>query len=509
MNRELPAPDSIARVAPYADATLEHAGEAPLRQSLRAKLFTLTFGFVLAIGCIVTALQPAEYRAAATVLMSAPVAVDDEEQEANVQSVAIQRRILLGGEVTNALLNTLGQDRYSQLDSHYLREVLRVDPVADTNLVEMIAQGEDDELLPELVNTWIDVYMEVRANGIAQSQQHTLDLVRAQLEDLRTTLTQARKNLANYREEHDISSAERQENAVMSRLEGLNKALNTAVEEEAKARATLQSMNDAIARGKKIIPVSDRDSVAGMEKDLRKQQMQLKNLSKNFTMEYIAKQPKLRDIPERIAELESQLEEMYEEGQQIELSIARQKHDAAQQTVATLQEKLQVHKGNAAAFTTVYATHESLVEDLARLEDLNRETQARLVEVQVSAVDKYPQVEVIDRPAQESIRLGPDYLLWLGGSALAAFLMGVLSVWLHSFLSPKTASPAYVTLSGVHMYPQDVQGALPYQAAQNAALGQTSAPLLGNEESRDTTTDNAPDTLNEAPGDDDEPKTPG
>lgn len=442
----------------------------------RAKLFAIVFALVFAAGLVATLLQPRVYRAGATVLMTAPAAVDAMPEEENRQSVAIQRRILLGNEVLANLAATLGNDASASVDTHYLRQVLHVEPVADTNLVEMIARGTDRALLPRLVNTWIDEYLAVRTREIETSQQQTLQQVRDQLAGLETKLTAARDTLADYRTEHGISSGERGENEVVVRLEGLNKALNNAIEKEVQAKARLRSLEDAIARGKKIVSVSDRESVNSMEQELRKLRTQLTGLTRNYTMEYVRKQPRFRDIPQRIAELEQTLAEVYEESQAVELSMASQQYEAARQTVQELQAQLDARENDAAAFTTVYARHETLVEDLARLEELYRQTQSRLIEVQVSAADKYPQVSVIDRPAPRSTRVGPDYLLWLGGSAAAALALAILSVWLYGFLGPRQR-PAYVTLSGVHMYPQDTEG-LPHMEAPRRVIGQSSSLRL-------------------------------
>ena len=99
MPREIPQVEPVARIAPY--AAEEETG--PWLHSPRVRLFALIFIAVLTLGVILTALQPARFQASATVLMTAPVAIDEREQSANVQDVAIQRRILLGGEVTQRL----------------------------------------------------------------------------------------------------------------------------------------------------------------------------------------------------------------------------------------------------------------------------------------------------------------------------------------------------------------------------------------------------------------------
>ena len=203
------------------------------------------------------------------------------------------------------------------------------------------------------------------------------------------------------------------------------------------------------------------------------------NLAKNKqnTPEYIKKEPQLRAVPVRIEELKTALAKALSQGKEAELASASQSHAAARQTQADLQRQLDEHKQRVSEFNTIYATHQALAEDLAGLEQLNRDTQARQVQVEVRQVEKYPQVSVIDPPGRESERIGPDYLLLLGSTLGAALGLGVFSVWLMGFLSPKSAQPAYVTLTGVHMYPQD-GGQLGYSAQPDPRLAQDSAARL-------------------------------
>jgi len=480
MDRTIPTIESLPRFAPYSDTE----AHTPWHRSIRAKLFAVVFSLTLALGLGWTLLQPKVYRSSATVLMSAPSAIDAKIEKADLQSVAIQRRILLGREVTDGLLSELGTNAPEDVDLHYLRDVLRVEPVADTNLVEMIAQGADADVLPTLVDTWIDVYLNIRAIEVQHNQEQTLKVVEDQLSGLADKLDQARDALANYRNQNHITSVDRQQNEELARLDGLNTAYNNAVKAEVKAKAELASMRKAIAAGVNIVPPSERESVEAMENELRILQKQLTQLNKTYTPNYVRNQPRTREIPVRIAELEAMLATEQEKGQDLMLANAAQAHAAALQAVEEFQQKLALQEKVAANFTTIYTKHQALAKDLAELEELHRETQSRLVQVQVNQVEKYPQVSVIDRPGLVSERIGPDYLLLLGSSLAAALGMGVLSVWLYGFLGHRPAKPAFVTLSGVHMYPhqQEVSGQLPYSNPAGHRIGKSDTRLLTSED---------------------------
>jgi len=481
MNEDSPRVEPLPRFDHYSGAV----PELPWHQSSRVKLFGVTFGSIFVLGLIWTLLQPAVYRSSGTVLMSAPVAIDAVVSEANLQNVTIQRTILLGEEITRGLLDALATVHEANLDSGYLREVLRVDQVPDTNLIEMMAQGADEELLPVLVSAWIDVYVDARAENIEQRKAHTVQLIQDQLDSLAIKIEEARNALELYRQQNNIISAKREENQVLARLDGLNKALNNAIEEEVKTKVYVDTLRESIENGQIIIPKGELRSLQNLENELQQLRAEMLELSKRYTKEYINKHPSLQAIPERIGELEADLAARLSDGQQVELAAAQQAYSAARRSVLELQKKLDEHKQKITQFNAVYAPYQALIDDLARLEELNRETLARQVQVEVRRVEKYPQVSVIERPGTAE-RIGPDYLVMLGITLAVALGCGIFSVWLYAFLLHSKSRPSYVTLSGVHLHPQEANRELVYTSEPDSMLAHEESRLLRQEESGDS-----------------------
>lgn len=455
----------------------------------RRRVFLWTALPILLAGIVYTAFQRPVYESTATVLMSAPTAVDEQMLEADIQGVAIQRRTLTGGGITRAVADRLADDYEVRIAPLDLRELLYVAAVPETNLLELAARGEDASLLPLLLETWIEVYSDARARDITERKARTLSEVESQLVGLDERLEQARTALAVYREENDILSPERQQNEVMARLDGLNEALNKAIEEEVRTRSYLSTLRSSLESGSLPVPDADRAVVTSMAEELADLRTQLAELRARYTEDYIRKDPRLRQIPEQVRELEAELAEAYEAGAEAELRTAERAYASASASVADLRQRLADHKAAVANFNTVYAKHTALEEDLARLEELNRETQARRVQIEVQDVDRYPQLSVIDWPAPEAGRIGPPYLLLLGGTLGASLLVGIFAVWLYSYLNPTRTQPAYVTLSGVHMYPPDSAGAIT-QGSAIATLENARAQRL----SQDTGGGGAPDS---------------
>jgi succinoglycan biosynthesis transport protein ExoP len=465
----------------------QHHDETPWRQSYKVKVFAFGCATVLALGLLWTLFQPSVYRSEATVLMSAPDSIDAMASEANIQKVAIQRTILLGEEITEQLEIKLEESGLAGITSTYLRNALSVDPLPETNLITMSAQSADSELLPTVVDTWVDVYTAARALDINERKNQTVQQLNEELESLALKIEEARDALEQYRDNNNIVSAKREENDVLARLDGLNTALNNAIEDEVKTTAHLKAVRKSIEGGKKVIPSSDSRNIQFLERELDALRKEMTAITKRYTLEYINKQPALRAIPERIEKLETELDARLSEGQAIELASAAQAYSAALTTVQDLRLRLNEHKENVSRFNRVYATHEALVEDLSGLEQLSRQMQARLVQVEVQQVNKYPQVTVIERP-RRSQHIGPNYAMLLGGTALAAVGFGLFCVWLYGFLGHEQKQPAYVTLSGVSIYPQDSGVGLAHMGPEDPRVERPDTRLLrGDQEHPDKT----------------------
>ncbi len=444
-------------------ATLEPAGGSngePLpawRDSFRVKLFAWVSVPILLTGLAYTLLQPAVYRSAATVLMSPPEAFDSSGFEANPQLAAIQSRILLGTSIlanTAAALESM-QPGFNSID---LRALVHVTPVEGTNLLELAAEGPDASLLSPVIRTWTKVYGEVRADEVRQSQESTSNQVDNELDALAERLESARLELAAFRRDNNIVSLERRENDVMARLSALNDAASDALAEEFKAKAQLDTLREAYDRGEQVFAPYERAAIEKDMQELASMKARLLELDKRYTREYIQRDPQLRDIPDQVAELEQNLEQRLKISQRTAVANTEQSYAAARQNRLQIDAEREAHQAEVARFSDTYARHEALKSDLAHLEQLNRETQERLVRLQISATDKYPQVTVIDGPGLVAEKVGPDYPLLLGATSALSVGGAILIVWLYGFLRPQQEPPAQITLSGVHMYPADTQG---------------------------------------------------
>jgi len=462
----------------------------PAGRSRRQAVFLLTFIVCLAIGLFYNFQRSAIYRSSASLLTVAPPDVDQRGGEADIQHVAIQRHRLLSlpllEQVAQKLESESSDDEITIPPVYQLQPMLDVVSVPDTNLVELGAEGPDATLLPRLVNTWINVYLGIRSEEIRRVTEETTDALRQQYEALGEKLVHKRESLDEFRKNNDILSIGRDENQVLARLKGLNDSLNTAIEEEIKARARLDAIKAAIERGQAVVPDQDKRSLTQMEARAQALREQLAELDRRYTREFLSLSPELKVIPEQLAEIEKVISIKHMQGRNIVLTMAEQEYAATQQTTTVLRQELEDHKQKTTEFTGKFAEHEARVEDLARLEELYRLNEERLVQIEVKNREKYPQLMVLEWAFLPTEPVWPHYMRDAGIVFAGSLLIALFMVWLVDFLTPKRETEHPASPIDITIYPAEGAAAIA-QPTQDAMLESRPSPALASPSARQLT----------------------
>jgi len=432
----------------------------PWYKSRRLIIFIVAF-LVCALPALSYVLtRPAVYLSYATLLTVAQTAIDQSSNDADIQHVAIQKQILLGAELLAETSRRLKSGSHAgvsiDLNPDDIRQMLDVRAVAETNLVEMVAEGPDPQLLPALINTWIDVYLDAREKEVSRLLGDTTQILHGELESLSEKISIKREELDRFRRHNDISSIEREENEALARLKGLNESLNVASEEEVKAKARLDAINKAIARGQAVVPQEDTRTLSLLESRAQELREELGDLNRRYTQEFLNLSPTLKVIPEQLALLEAEIKRMRQQGQSVVLSDAEQEYAAARQTAREIREQLDAHKVKASEFSSRFVEHEALRNDLEGLESLYREGRERLAQIEARYSGKYPQVDVIERAFPPGAPIGPNYWLDALIAVAGSVLFSLFCVWLSEFLTRKTPSESTVNLAGIPLYEPDL-----------------------------------------------------
>lgn len=458
----------------------------PWFRSRRLIIFAVVFLLGAAAGLTYDYSRPPIYRSSATVLTSAMTDVDRESAAEDIQQVAIQRQILLGRDLIAATVEHLKasnpSDAVTKLTPTDIQRLLSVEPVTGTNLVEIRAEGPDPEFLPVLVNAWVDVYQDARAEDIKTLTGNTTHVIEDELKGLAGKIDAKRRDLENFRKINNIYSTGREENEPLARLKGLNDSLNKANDEEVKAKAQLDAIQSAIAGGQSVVPDQEQGSVQDLQKRLHELQEKMADFDKKFTRNYMDKLPALKLIPAQIKQLEAEIQAKRDQGQDLAVTEANNHYAAAQQAAKAIRAQLAEHKKQAAAFTTKFAEHDALKTDVEGLEKLYRETQERLVRIETSQKEKYPQATVISRAYLSMLPVRPYYDRDAVITVIGSLVLGLFAVWISDYLTRKPEEeqqPApSITLSGLHLYNPNMADVLEYQQTAARPLAQKPNNML-------------------------------
>ncbi len=414
------------------------------KENLRVKIFILTFLISIILGVSINYSRPAVYQSSATLLTSAATDVDQASRDVDFQQVSIQKQKLLGAELlTRTLLKLKSQDNgldLTDLTLADIRNMLKVEPIKQTNLLNMTANGSPPELLAMVINTWIDVYLDARAANVKNVANNTEQRIKGELVELTKKIDHTREQIDVFRKDHDISSIIREENELPATLISLTKAFNDANEQLLKSKAKLDAVNQAIASGQEVVPDYDQTNLTNLEKEYRKLTAQMAEFDKHFTRDYLQYKGSMKYIPGRIKELEKIIHKTRKKGKGIVRTVASQDYYAAKQVVEKLRKQLNEHKVKAANFSTLFSKHKKLMDDLESMELMAREKQDRLVKIQSAQYEKYPQVDVVERASINLQAISPDYKVGLYIVFISSLILAFFAVWLREFLVQQAVS---------------------------------------------------------------------
>jgi uncharacterized protein involved in exopolysaccharide biosynthesis len=396
------------------------------------------------------------YQATASVLTVAPAPIDQAESDVNSQHVAVQRQILLGMPVLQGIQRRLNEEWGSEapapLTDGTLRDMLSVEPVPETNLVELRARGPNPAQLALVVNAWTDAYQEFREQSIRESKANTSAALEEEFEQLGRKIETKRRELEDFRRAHNILTKKDTDNQAMARLNGLTASLNQASDKEVLAKAKLDALKEAIARGEPVAPPDRQQGLRALEQRAQELREMVKDLKRRYTPQYVALEPQLKLIPEQLAQTEAAIRAKLEDSKHMALSEAEQAYASARQSVQDIRRQIEVHKREAAEFTARFAEHQAMTADLEQLEVLYRETQSRLAHIQAKPTEKIPQLQVVESAYQPTTPVWPNYWRDSGIALLASLGAALLMTWLCDYLMRREPLPAPARLPDIRVF---------------------------------------------------------
>jgi succinoglycan biosynthesis transport protein ExoP len=437
--------------------------------SRRWLFFASTFVVCCTAGMAYTFLRPAVYRSTATLTVSRRTtsSVKNPNQGAAEQGlslVAVQRHVVsdpaIIAQVFDRFAEHLKSEEFKRPDGTVsdfaeVEEMLSAHAVPETNLLELRAEGGRPTELTFLVVTWIDVYL---AGHTAAEQKTTAShssAIHAQLSELKGRVEAKRGELAAFRDTHNIASMQREENRVLARLNGLTRSLANAEEAEAGAAARVDAVKEALDAGHPVSSEETDQLLAEMETRATAAREWLRQREAVYAAEHLAKDKQVAETRAFIDYLVGAIGDRRTELERRELSNAELELATARKTVARIRGELTKQERTASEFTTRFAEHEALNEDLGQLHDLHRQLRERVVQTEVMRYALPPELSVARHASVPERPIRPNYsrdaLLSLVGSLLCG-LAAVMIDWVAT-RPPRQSTPLQTLESRTVYYP--------------------------------------------------------
>ena len=162
-------------------------GSDYIRNSRRKRIFLTVIAISLLVSLSWTLLRPAIYESRAILLVTPPILDERLGEVSNTQHVELELQYLAGYSLLARVLDVLSADDQADaagLTLSELDEMLQAVPVANTNLVQLIARGPDKELLPIVINAWINAYQATHADSVAAASVSEITETEQQLDEV-------------------------------------------------------------------------------------------------------------------------------------------------------------------------------------------------------------------------------------------------------------------------------------------------------------------------------------
>ncbi len=314
-----------------------------------------------------------------------------------------------------------------------LQAMLGVQPVAGTDVVQLVATGEVPAQLAGLLNSIPDVLrseLQARQAGAADDE---LGSARQELLRLEAAAAERRAALDQFRL-HAGLLAERDENEAVARSKGLSNSLNVAVEKEAAAAARLQALVEGTAAGRSGVQARDDPTLAALEVRASQVREELREMERSYTPEFMALDPRARAATTRLAELERQIAQQRVVGRQASVQAAEEELANARALVERVRGQLATARPELQGGSARFAQAKLLEEDLEHVVRTRREMLAKVELLQADERRRMPSVAVLDPAVEPTVPYRPQRTrdgLWILGASvlLALFAMGLVEVF--------------------------------------------------------------------------------
>ncbi|MGF1452297.1 MAG: GumC family protein [Opitutales bacterium] len=323
--------------------------------------------------------------------------------------------------LASALEKPAGQEPNPERLSHYLvDEVVEVNWLPDTQILEIIARHNEPALAEAVANGYATAYRDLMIERTGAANEAAVSSLKAQAERLGEQLREDRQALQDYRQEHDLVSIESDRANAQRRFERLDEALTEVQLERVEIASILEDVRQAESNDELLaIPeLANYGNLPETQESLDEARTRESVLLQN----YLPRHPEVVDVRAEIQSLESTLERNLS----VAVSNFQRQLNALQNREQELKQDLAEAESDLQELNQLAIGYDELEQNLASRQETYQHVSRRLNETRVTSDLQQTTVSVLEQASKPEEAVSPVPMIAAAGSGLILVLALVL-----------------------------------------------------------------------------------
>ncbi len=335
--------------------------------------------------------------------------------------------------------------REQQAIDNFLHDVITIEPIKGSRLVDVGAYSTNPELAARIANIMVDVYIEQNLEAKLSASKDAFGWLAKQLEVLQKKVAESETELQKYKEEHAIISLEDRQDIIRQKLSELNTAVNNARIKRIAAETQYKQIQEylnldessldtaAIEKLESISQVINNPLIQTLKVELSTLEGEMSELLKKFRSKHpnvIALRSQISSVQDRInAEIRRIMTSIRNE---YELTLAQEEE---------LQAALEEQKREALEMTQKAITYGILEREVQSNKRIYDELLQRTKETSVTEQLETSNIRVIDRATVPNYPVAPRKKLNIFLAMIVGAVLGTALAFFFEYLDNSIKTP--------------------------------------------------------------------
>jgi polysaccharide biosynthesis transport protein len=291
---------------------------------------------------------------------------------------------------------------------------LTVEPVRNTNLVDVSYQSTDKELTKEVLDVIANEYLYLLIDRRNESFSLVRNWLNKQLNGMAEKVQATQRKLYKFGQKTDIYTVEDKDNVIVQKFVDLSSLLTKAQSEKMAKKAQFQQLK---SHGPNAPLIVNNHLIAALRQEMAVQQAKVSAMGKI----YLSGHPEMQAETAKLSELKNRLSA---ETKNIQDSV-KADYEAADRTEDLLKESLGNQKQQMANLQDNLSNYQILKRDAQTNEQLYQALLARVKEVNISSTMVSSNVSVIDPASLPNSPFSPKRLQNMALASVLGLILGV------------------------------------------------------------------------------------